>query len=93
LIDFSKTVEDVHNHVRGLSPFPGAYTLLQEKKLKIFQTSKEPSSMATIPGSIETDGKTFLKIACKNGYVHILDLQEEGKKRMKTEDYLRGKRF
>jgi methionyl-tRNA formyltransferase len=93
LIDFSKTLEEVHNQVRGLSPFPGAYTLLQEKKLKIFQTSKEPSSIAIIPGSVETDGKTYLKFACNNGYVRVLDLQEEGKKRMTTEDYLRGKRF
>jgi methionyl-tRNA formyltransferase len=89
-INFNQTVEAVHNLVRGLSPFPGAFTYLNEKMFKIFATEKEFSSSAEKPGTIVTDNKTFLKIACSNGYIHCLFIQLEGKKKMLMEDYLRG---
>ena len=96
-IDFSKPVEEVHNLVRGLSPFPGAFTTLQGKTLKIFRTQKEPAVIgevqATTPGSYVTDGKSFLKFRCSNGYVGVTELQLEGKKRMQVDEFLRGYRF
>lgn len=89
-IDFSKTVEEVHNLIRGLSPFPGAFTELGGKMLKIYRSKKEASPNPSRRGEFETDNKTFLKFACSNGYVHVLELQIEGKRRMSVEEFLRG---
>ena len=92
-IDFSKTVNEVHNLIRGLSPFPGAFTSLDSKTLKIFRTEKQPGSTGSASGSFETDKKQFLKFACADGYVLVKELQLEGKKRMAVEDFLRGYHF
>jgi len=97
-IDFSKTVEEVHNLIRGLSPFPGAFTTLHDKTLKIYRSKKEDTAgqaapSGQTPGEFSTDGKTFLKFACSDGYVHLLEIQLEGKKKMLIEDFLRGYRF
>jgi len=95
-IDFTKSVEEVHNLIRGLSPFPGAFTYLKDKMLKIFRSEKEISIDQTDPaghGQYETDGKSFLKFACKEGYILIKELQMEGKKKMTVEEFLRGYRF
>jgi methionyl-tRNA formyltransferase len=80
----------IYNLIRGLSPFPGALTKLDDKILKIFESAKEISSHANKLGSVSTDSKTYLKFACADGYIHVLDLQLEGKKRMKVADFLRG---
>ena len=95
-IDFTKSVEEIHNLIRGLSPFPGAFTYLKDKMLKIFRSEKEISIDQTDPaghGQYETDGKSFLKFACKEGYILIKELQMEGKKKMTVEEFLRGYRF
>lgn len=92
-INFNNPVETVHNLVRGLSPYPAAFTFLNGKKLKVFQSAIVDKEPAIAPGQYETDGKTCLQFACNNGYISITDLQLEGKKRMKTEDFLRGYRF
>lgn len=91
IIHFNQSVDAVHNLVRGLSPYPGAYTFLNQKIFKIFATKKEETSTNEIAGTIVTDHKTFFKIACNNGYVHCLQIQLEGKKKMLIEDFLRGK--
>lgn len=96
-IDFSKTVEEVHNLIRGLSPFPGAFTTFNGKTMKIYKSKKEVVTGQAAPsgqtiGESYTDGKTYLKFACSNGYVQVLELQLEGKKRMSVEDFLRGYR-
>lgn len=92
-IDWNKTTEEVHNLIRGLSPFPGAFTTLDNKTLKIFKGEKEITVPVSKPGEWESDKKTFLKFACSNGYIHLLDVQAEGKKRMPVDDFLRGYRF
>jgi methionyl-tRNA formyltransferase len=92
-IDFSKTVNEVHNLIRGLSPFPGAFCLLHGKTLKIYRSSKEEKNAAPIIGEFETDKKTFLKFACSNGYIHATEVQLEGKKRLGIEEFLRGYSF
>jgi methionyl-tRNA formyltransferase len=92
-IDFNKSVEEVHNLVRGLSPYPAAFTYLNKKKIKIFKTEKIFQIPENNIGDYKTDGKTFLMFACKNGYLNVKDLQLEGKKRMNIEDFLRGYRF
>lgn len=92
-IDWNKTVDEVHDLIRGLSPFPGAYTYLNEKMLKIYRSEKEHKQPAIAAGQFETDGKTVLKFGCRDGAVLIKELQLEGKKRMKVEDFLRGYKF
>jgi methionyl-tRNA formyltransferase len=92
-IDWNKRVNEVHNLVRGLSPFPGAFTLFQNKTLKIFRSEKEYGKPASSPGSFETDKKSSLKFACSDGWLQVKELQLEGKKKMMIEDFLRGYRF
>lgn len=92
-INFDKPVEAVHNLVRGLSPYPAAFAFLHGKKLKIYQTEMVEQEPKTQPGQYETDGKTYLQFACNNGYISVRDIQLEGKKRMKIEDFLKGYRF
>ena len=92
-INWQQPVQKIHDLIRGLSPFPGAFTHLDGKLLKIFKTEKEISTQSTTPGSVETDGKTFLKIAGTDGFIKIKELQLEGKKKMAVEDFLRGNKI
>ena len=92
-IDWNKPVAEIFNLVRGLSPFPAAFTILKYKKLKIYSSAKEMTKPSIAPGSFETDHRSFLKFACTDGYLHLRDIQLEGKKRMMIEDFLRGFRF
>lgn len=92
-INWNNTVNNVFNLIRGLSPYPTAFTTLQHKKLKIFSASKLLKHPAIPAGNIDTDQKSYLRFACADGYIDVKELQLEGKKRMKTEDFLRGFRF
>jgi len=91
-INWYKPAEEIYNLIRGLSPFPGAFTLLNEKMLKVYKSKKEIAVHDFEEGTIQTDHKTFLKFACSNGFIHVTDIQLEGKKRMTIEDFLRGYR-
>jgi methionyl-tRNA formyltransferase len=91
-IQWERPTSDIHNLIRGLSPFPGALTKLDGKVLKIYKSASEYQPHDQSPGSVMTDGKTFLKFATTDGYISILDLQLEGKKRMSVTDFLRGYR-
>lgn len=92
-INWSRSADEIYNLVRGLSPYPGAFTTLNEKMLKVYRCKKEIVFPASTEGDYETDGKTFLKFACADGYIHLLDIQLEGKKRMEITEFLRGYRF
>ncbi|MDB5251109.1 MAG: methionyl-tRNA formyltransferase [Flaviaesturariibacter sp.] len=92
-IDWTASVASIHNLVRGLSPFPGAFSNLHGKTLKIYRSRTEPAVVAEQPGAVLTDGRTFFKFACADGYLHPLEIQLEGKKRMAATDFLRGYRF
>jgi methionyl-tRNA formyltransferase len=92
-IDWNKSVDEVHNLIRGLSPYPGAFGYLDEKMLKIYRSEKEKKQPIIAAGNYETDGKTFLKFACADGFIHVKELQLEGKKRMNVADFLRGYKF
>ncbi|MEO6187508.1 MAG: methionyl-tRNA formyltransferase [Ginsengibacter sp.] len=89
-IVWEKNVSDIYNLVRGLSPHPTAFTFLNGKKLKIFKAEKEYGKPAEKPGERLTDNKSYLKFSCNNGYLHLKELQLEGKKKMNIEDFLRG---
>jgi methionyl-tRNA formyltransferase len=93
LIDWNKTTVEVHNKIRGLSPFPTAYTIFQDKVLKVFESEKDNEKPIISAGNYISDGKTYLKYATNDGYINLKDLQLEGKKRMKILDFLRGIRL
>jgi methionyl-tRNA formyltransferase len=91
-INWDLSVEKVHNHIRGLAPFPGAITKVDGKIVKLYSTNIVHETPNELPGTFVTDGNTFAKFACKNGYLNINDIQWEGKKRMPIADFLRGYR-
>jgi methionyl-tRNA formyltransferase len=92
-IDWNQPVATIHNLIRGLSPYPGAFTYLHDKMLKIYKAKKEVTAVQAAPGSFDTDKKSYLKMAGPDGYIHILELQLEGKKKMPVEEFLKGYRF
>lgn len=102
LIDWQRPAAEIQNLIRGLSPYPAAFTYLDGKVLKIYsaQIAQSNSTADNItvnsqPASItvSTDNKTYLSIKCADAWLDIQELQLEGKKRMKTDEFLRGYRF
>lgn len=93
LIDWNKSTEEVYNLIRGLSPYPAAFTHLDGKVLKIYSAEKEITGHKGLPGSYLSDGKTSLKFATGDGYLKLTEVQIEGKKRMLVSDFLRGFRL
>jgi len=92
-IDWNQPIKTVYNLVRGLSPYPTAFTTLNDKTLKIFEAEMEVKETGIVAGGLLTDGKTFLKFAAKDGFLKLKNLQYEGKKRMTVEEFLRGMRL
>ena len=92
-IDWSKSADEIRNFIRGLSPYPAAWTELNGKTLKIFKTKKVSDSSTKAPGEIESDQKTYIHYHTGHGTLAILELQLEGKKRMTVEEFLRGYKF
>ena len=94
-IDWNWCAENVYNHVRGLSPYPAAWTEIVDAAgkvyaVKIFETGEpEAPSANLVPGNLTTDGKR-LWVACADAKIEILSLQMAGKRRMPTADFLRG---
>lgn len=93
VIDWKQPVANIYNLIRGLSPYPAAFTTLNEKKLKIFSATKEMKKPNEEAGTFSTDGKNYLKYACTDGYIQLQEIQLEGKKKMSIGDFLRGYRF
>jgi len=94
-LDWSMDVVKNYNKIRGLSPYPTAWTELtslsrENITLKIFHTKPEPCSHGHVPGTILSDQKKWIKIACSDGFLSLTDLQLAGKKRMGVEEFLRG---
>lgn len=103
-INWLKSTREVHNLVRGLSPYPAAYTIIRTSMksalmMKIFKTVVLPCTdtethlVDPIPGTIVTDQKSYLKIACSDGILSVTELQIEGKRRMSVAEFLKGFRF
>lgn len=93
-INWNVPMKQAYDFIRGLSPYPTAWTEFQIgnrlQVLKIYQTSQEYTVPSEAPGTVLTDGRTALKIAMKDGYLHILSLQQAGKRRMGIEAFLCG---
>jgi methionyl-tRNA formyltransferase len=88
-IDFTKPAADVHNHIRALSPFPGAWFEVNGERIKVLRTAVEPMVSAAAPGTVVRAGDDLV-VACGNGAVSLLELQRAGKKPMRAQDLLRG---
>lgn len=85
----------IFNLVRGLSPYPAAYTTFMTKNndesmVKIYRCTADDSAHAFAPGTVLSDNKQHLKVACGKGFIHITELQAAGKKRMAIEEFLKG---
>lgn len=93
-IDWCKGLKRTYDFIRGLSPYPAAWTTLvdgsQEKVLKIFATEKDFVAPSEPVGSVITDGHKDLRIALADGYLVLKELQIAGKRKMSVEDFLRG---
>lgn len=97
-INWNNSAEKVYNLIRGLSPYPAAYTEFIDKNnqtisVKLFITELEKSNISSKPGTVSSDGKTYFKVACPDGYINIKELQMAGKKRIAIEEFLRGFKF
>ncbi len=90
LINFEKDAEKVHNQIRGLSPYPGAFTFLHNKKIKLFKSSVSSSEGSELPGKILSVEPDSFVVACMTGNISIFELQLEGKRKMRVRDFLNG---
>ncbi|RLD64628.1 MAG: methionyl-tRNA formyltransferase [Bacteroidetes bacterium] len=94
-INWNNELKDIYNFIRGLSPYPAAWTEIKSTdnkqfSLKIFKTSKISETHSFEPGKILSDNKNYIKIAVKGGFISIEELQLQGKKRLAIKDFLRG---
>lgn len=90
MIDWETDVVTVKNFIRGLSPYPGAYSYLDGKLIKIFNVAIEKINHGEKAGKLFTDNISWLKFSAENGFVFVLELQREGKKKMRVDEFLRG---
>ena len=94
-VDWSRDCQTIFNHIRGLSPYPAAHTQLvsengEQIDLKIFESEMEVGPTPVGTGRVVTDNKRFLKIATNDGFIHLTQVQQVGKKAMPIADFLRG---
>lgn len=97
-IDWNQPVKKIYDFIRGLSPYPGAWGELETPDgkrtvVKIYESEKLPEQHNLTPGTIVTDGKTYLQIAVTDGFLSVKSLQVSGKKRLGIEELLRGFRL
>ena len=97
IIDWNNDTVKINNFIRGLAPYPGARSFFKNNSsthsFKLFESQPEIEKHNLIPGEMVSDGKHFIRVACKDGFISIVCLQLEGKKRMNTVEFLRGFRI
>lgn len=89
-IDWHGSAVNVRNLIRGLSPYPAAWTMLKDLNLKIYTAELATEESRKPIGEFDTEGRTFLRVKTGAGSLELLELQLEGKKRMKVDEFLRG---
>jgi len=94
-INWNKSCDEIYNLIRGLSPYPAAWTVIKTNKgeslqCKIFESEKVIQAHGLTPGTIDSGDKNCLKIAASDGFIQVKNIQQAGKKRMAIEDFLRG---
>ena len=97
-IDWNKPVDEIHDLIRGLSPYPAAWTELHEEgkdvqAVKIYTSEKIKDDVQFSAGSLRTDNKSYLRVACSDGYIDVTEIQFPGKRAMKIDELLRGYKF
>ena len=93
-LDFAQSAPDLVNLVRGLSPFPTAFAPLPDGRiLKIFRAEALPAGSEEALGTWATDGRRYLRVRAADGWLDLLDVQAEGKKRLGVEEFLRGNKL
>lgn len=94
-INWNQSTTQIINFVRGLSPYPGAWTILNEKTYKVFkiQHSTFKNQKSKLTGEFETDNKNYLYVKASDGWVSVIEFQPEGKKRMSVEEFFRGNKL
>lgn len=93
VIDFNKNTREVYNFIRGLSPYPGAWTIFLGKEMKIFSASPEPAKHQYPAGTFLTDSKKYFRITTADGWVQVQSVQLQGKKKMEIGEFLNGLRL
>ncbi|WP_299252107.1 methionyl-tRNA formyltransferase [uncultured Cytophaga sp.] len=93
LIDWNKSCVHINNLVRGLNPFPSAWFVYNEKTYKVFKAIPEFETLQVPFGTVKSDGKTCIKVACSDGWLNLIEIQAEGKKRMSIQDFLKGNKI
>jgi methionyl-tRNA formyltransferase len=97
IIDWNRSPGEIHNLIRGLAPHPCARSEFRNETrsvtYKIYESFPEESGQQLAPGTVVSDGKNFIKVACCGGFIKILSLQPESKNRMSTSEFLRGFRI
>jgi methionyl-tRNA formyltransferase len=89
-LDWSETAQTIHNKVRGLSPYPAAWTRIDGKLLKIYRTRLTSRKSETSPGSISVKDGNIIEVSTADFQLELLELQLEGKKRIQATDFIRG---
>jgi methionyl-tRNA formyltransferase len=89
-LDWSRSATELHNQVRGLDPWPGAYTLLAGEQLKLARTRPDDAAHGAVPGTVSGVDSYGLCIACGTGVLSVGELQLPGRKRLPAADFLRG---
>lgn len=94
-IDWNQPLKKIYDFIRGLSPYPAAWTELvapdgSRMALKVYKTEKHPASHDLVTGTIHTDAKSYIDVAVEDGYIRLLAVQLAGKKRMEVKDFLNG---
>jgi methionyl-tRNA formyltransferase len=89
-INWDQPSEKVRDFIRGLSPYPAAWTLLKEQTFKVFAAEKSPQKYNGVSGTFKTDNKTYLDVITSNGALRLMEVQMQGKKRMTVGEFLRG---
>lgn len=89
-INWNQPATNILNFIRGMSPYPAAFTTLESKMLKIYTAEIENETPSIPLGNYETDGKTFLRFAAADAWINVKEMQQEGKKKMDVASFLRG---
>ena len=92
-IDFTRSAGEVRNFIRGLSPYPGAWTTINGKIVKIFKVEAEEGSISTRPGELISDNESRLQFTTGSGVINVQEMQVEGKKRMEVKEFFRGNKL
>ncbi len=92
-INFDQSTEKVYNFIRGMSPYPAAWTTLDDLNCKIYKATKGFDAALQEPGSMSTDGKKFLRFFTLDGFIEIQELKLQGKRKMSIKDFLNGYKF